>query len=146
MHGKEFIMPFLIKTIDLLGRQKKRDVLFISFDPRNEECFWLSHFEYEADDMRKQVIAWLDDHQIQWQMCGEVASENSMVSYMGQIYVDVPFDEKDEQYQLVRNHLEHDDGTMRYENVTFWVLPLENAMKNSHHDAPGFWEQWAKDF
>jgi hypothetical protein len=37
-------------------------------------------------------------------------------------------------------------GTMRYENIRSYYLPLEVAMKNAYHDEPGFWERWAEDF
>lgn len=49
-------------------------------------------------------------------------------------------------YQTVRYYLEQMDGTMRFPTVRFYVLPLEHAMKNAHHDEPGFWERWAEKF
>jgi hypothetical protein len=69
-----------------------------------------------------------------------------MRSYAGQVFIDVPFDEANPQYQKVQAFLEHPDGTMRFDDVKFYVVPLEDAMKNSHHDEPGFWERWAENF
>ena len=69
-----------------------------------------------------------------------------MLPYLGNIYIDVAFDENDPQYQLVRKYLENPDGTPRNKRVRFYYLPLEHAMKNAHHDEPGFWEKWAETF
>jgi hypothetical protein len=69
-----------------------------------------------------------------------------MCGYHGQIYLDVPFDDNDPLYVLVRDYLENPNGTRRFETVGFWYLPLEKAMENAHHDEPGFWEKWAEDF
>lgn len=69
-----------------------------------------------------------------------------MLPYLGNIYIDVPFDESDSKYQLVREYLEKPDGTPRDERVRFYYLPLEIAMKNAHHDEPGFWDKWAETF
>ena len=69
-----------------------------------------------------------------------------MWSYRGSIYVDVPFDTTDSTYQLLQTYLENPDGTMRHPTVTFEYYPLEMAMKNAHHDEPGFWERWAENF
>lgn len=91
-------------------------------------------------------MTWLDEHNIPWEKCGPVASETSFRSYLGEIYIDVPFDENDPRYCIVRDYLENPDGSMRDENVRFYYLPLEHAMKNAHHDEPDFWEKWAEKF
>jgi len=69
-----------------------------------------------------------------------------MRSYAGEVYIDVPFDESDSQYQKVQAFLEYPDGTIRLEGVKFYVVTLEFAMKNAHHDDPGFWGNWAESF
>ena len=142
-------MPRLIHHIDAIARQKQRDVLFVTFTPVNYDRFGISgdsHYDYEDDPKREEVCTWLTEHHIGWEPCGHIASENLMCSYEGQIYVDVPFDDDDQAYQLVRDYLEHPDGSMRTESVVFWCLTLERAMKNAHHDEPGFWERWAETF
>ena len=138
-------MPMLIEHIDAIARKKQRDVLSIDFHPATVYEDWGS-YNFERDPNRKRVISWLKKHKIEWRACGEVASENSMCSYLGQIYIDVPFDESNPQYQLVRDYIENPDGTMRNEQVVFRYLPLEHAMKNAHHDEPGFWKKWAETF
>ena len=69
-----------------------------------------------------------------------------MRSYAGEVFIDVPFDETNLQYQKVQVFLEYPDGTMRFDGVKFYVVTLEFAMKNAHHDEPGFWEKWAENF
>ena len=143
-------MPMLIKHIDEIAREKQRDVLYIKFVPEN--CTiddgidtWLDH-EYRNQPRRAEVLSWFDTHNIPWQMCGLVANENIIeCPYFGDVYIDIPFDENDPQYLIVRNYLENTDGTMRDEQVYFCYLPLERAMKNAHHDEPGFWEKWAEE-
>ncbi len=141
-------MPMLIEHIDAIARKKQRDVLYITFNPRmsdDDGSGGRSH-DWKNDSMRETVCKWLTEHQIDWQPCGSVANESSMRSYCGQIYLDVPYDDKDPLYALVRDYLENPNGTMRFDTVTFWYLPLEKAMKNAHHDEPGFWEKWAEKF
>lgn len=138
-------MPMLIQFIDAIARQKQRDVLFVCFEQSdsNEDGFWI-----DSDDIpeRKDLIDWLKLEGIGWSPCGGIADENCMVSYMGQIYLDVPFDLADPQYQKVAAKLENPDGSPRNPRVKFFYLPLSRAMKNAHHDEPGFWERWAEKF
>ena len=94
----------------------------------------------------KAFLKWLKEHGINWQECGSVASESCILPYLGNIYLDVPFDENDPQYQLVRDYLENPDGTPRNKRVRFHYLPLNIAIKNAHHDEPGFWERLAETF
>jgi len=127
-------MPMLVEHIDAIARKKQRDVLYLTFHHRKQ------------DPMRDTVCKWLTEHHIEWQPCGHFADESSMCSYRGQIYLDVPYDDNNSSYVLVRDYLENPDGTMRFETVGFWYLTLEKAMENAHHDEPGFWEKWADGF
>lgn len=133
----------LIEHIDAIARQKQRDVLYLCFYPLlkgPDDDSWRL-YDFRQDVRRTEVIKWFEDHGIAWQLCGPVASEHGFAGpYLGDIYIDVPFDENDPQYQLVRDYIENPDETMRYENVRWYYLPLEIAMKNAHHDEPGFWE------
>lgn len=136
-------MPELIEHIDAIARKKQRDALSIRFVSRETD---LLAYDYLQDPERLRVIAWLDKHGIAWRPCGRVADENCMLSYRGDIYVDVPYDTTDPTYELLRDYLENPDGTMRHPTVTFEYYPLEMAMKNAHHDEPGFWDRWAERF
>jgi len=134
-------MPQLIEHIDAIARQRKRDVLFLRFCTPED-----THFDYEEMESRKRILQFFERESIPSQQCGDVASENSMSSYAGQIFIDVPFDESDPLYQKVQAFIEHPDGTVRFSDVNFYVVGLEYAMKNAHHDEPGFWEKWAENF
>jgi len=136
-------MPELIEHIDAIARKKQRDVLSIRFYPQDTDFM---KYDYLQDPERLRVIAWLDEHGIAWQPCGPIADENCMPSYRGSIYVDVSYDTTDPTYELLRDYLENPDGTMRHPTVTFQYCPLELAMKNAHHDEPGFWDRWAERF
>jgi hypothetical protein len=136
-------MPMLLRFIDAIARQKQRDVVFLSFPPAEQ---FENPVPYENIRARRTIIEWLDANKIGWQMCGEFANENVMRSYAGQLYIDVPFDEADPVYEKVQKFLEHEDGSMRFSEAVFWAVPLERAMQNAHHDAPGFWEKWAGEF
>ncbi|APR93817.1 hypothetical protein PATSB16_04730 [Pandoraea thiooxydans] len=57
----------------------------------------------------------------------------------------MPFDLADPIYQKVAAYLENPDGTTRIPGARFECLPLSRALRNKHHDVPGFWEKWAED-
>lgn len=142
-------MPLLIEHIDAIARKKQRAVLYVTFNPTHmsDSDGWESDpYDWEQDPMRETVCQWLTEHGVPWQLCSYFANENAMCSYEGQIYLDVPYDDNDPLYVQLRDYLEYPDGSMRFETVSFWVLPLETAMNNAHHDEPGFWERWAEDF
>ena len=141
-------MPMLIEHIDAIARKKGRDVLFLDFPQRkNKNIFDLYSMDWDSLPIRQQIIAWLDQNQIGWSHCGHFADENMMGGgYQGRIYVDVPFDTKDPIYQKLSDYLETPNGKMKFKGVKFCYLPLEMAMKNAHHDEPGFWERWAENF
>ena len=139
-------MPALIEHIDAIARKKQRDVLYLVFGlEKNRESSYPT-FNWAESLRRQEVIAWLDDNSMPWVECAGVASENYMCGYTGSIYIDSPLDCANVEYQKLRDYLEFPDETMRHEDVTFAYLPFAKAMKNSHHDEPGFWEDWAKNF
>ena len=103
-------------------------------------------FDYEANPSRRNVLSWLEESDIPFYPCGNFAKVNSMISYMGQICLDVPYDTSDSTYQKLEGYFENTDGTMKFSGVRFIYVKLEDALKNKHHDEPGFWEQWAENF
>tara|TARA_B100000745_G_scaffold293026_1_gene234506 strand:- start:77 stop:478 length:402 start_codon:yes stop_codon:yes gene_type:complete len=131
----------LIDHIDKIARDKGRGVLFIHFDRK----VFLG-YEYEDWDIRNQLIEWFENNGIAVYPCAHFASENGFESYRGQLYVDVPYVESDPDFQNVRDYLEYPDGNSRYHGVLFCYLSLDLAMKNKHHDEPGFWDRWADNF
>lgn len=141
-------MPMLIEHLDAIARKKGRDVLFLDFPVETgDDPFDAFDVDWGNIPIRQQVIAWLDQNQIDWYMCGHFANENTMGGeYQGRIYIDVPFDTNNPIYQKLSDYLETPEGEMKLPGVKFCYLPLEKAMKNAHHDEPGFWEKWAENF
>ncbi|WP_249172160.1 hypothetical protein [Burkholderia vietnamiensis] len=135
-------MPQLIEHIDAIARKLQRDVLYLEFMQAQRP----RRADYRGLDSRSGIVQWLDSEGIRWRECGQVASETVVRSYAGEIFIDVPFDETDSQYRKVQAFLEHPDGAMRFDDVRFYVVTLQVAMKNTHHDEPGFWDRWADNF
>jgi len=143
-------MPQILKHIDKIAREKKRDVLYIVFnEQKNDNDLDIEKYlsyDYKEDKTRQELLKWLDENNIPYEKCGPTASENGWESYRGQLYIDVPMDEKDERYLKLNEHLEDEKGDVKIEGIGYYFLPLKVAMKNAHHDEPGFWEKWAEDF
>ncbi|MGF6303270.1 MULTISPECIES: hypothetical protein [Paraburkholderia] len=135
-------MPQLLEHIDAIARKLKRDVLYLEFLKAQRP----HRADYRSLETRARIMQWLDSEGIEWRGCGPLASETVMRSYAGEIFIDVPFDETDSQYRKVQAFLEHPDGTSRFDDVRFYVVTLKIAMKNAHHDEPGFWDRWADNF
>ena len=137
-------MPELIKHIDAIARQWRRDVLYLEFHPRERAA--RRAYRYEDDTVRRSLLGWLAAHGHDWQRCGPYAQPGSMQRYQGQVCLDVAFDENLPKYQQLRDHLEFPNGNMRLVGVRFCLLTLQTAMENAEHDAPGFWSRWADQF
>ena len=140
-------MPMLIDYIDKIARDKKRGVLSIEFCKKpvfnradiDEYCDNL-FIDYQNLEIRKTLLQWFEDNHITIYPCGPFAKAGRMESYRGQLYIDIPFDQSNPDYQKVERLLENEDGSMKFPQVLFLYLPLEIAMKNAHHDEPGYWE------
>lgn len=147
-------MPMLIQHIDAIARQKQRDVLYVMFKSPNERSLGdddydpLDRFfiDWENLPVRQEIIDWLESNAMKWQPCGHFAKTNLMLSYQGQIYIDVPYDKSLMEYRKLEDFLENPDGSMKLPNTVFCYLPLDRAMDNVSHDEPGFWEKWAENF
>ena len=145
-------MPMMIEHIDAIARRKQRDVLYLTFIDPDAQIDPLQgvaepvEINWQTLPIRQTIIDWLDEHQIGWNPCMHVASVYLMMGYRGQIYIDVAYDTELPIYQTLASYLEFPDGTMKFPEVVFWLLPLEKAMKNAEHDEPGFWERWAEKF
>jgi hypothetical protein len=137
-------MPGLIQHIDAIARAKKRAALYLEFHPeaRSE---W-RNYRFGDDPVRSGILAWLDAHGVGWVECGPFADPDRMRPYLGQVYLDVPYDESLPEYRTLRDFLELPDETMRHPGVRFFVMPLDYAMENAEHDEPGYWKRWAESF
>lgn len=119
-------------------------MLYLEFHP--QERSERRAYRYQHDETRMRVLAWLEANHVAWQACGPFANPNVMGSYLGQLYLDVAYDELLAEYRQLRDYLEFSDGSMRHAGVRFYCLTLEEANKNCAHDEPGFWERLAEDF
>lgn len=135
-------MPELIEHIDAIARKKGRAVLYLEFHPHDG---W-RRYRFEADATRDGMLAWLDQHQVGWQPCGPFATPGGFGPYLGQVYLDVPFDEGFPAYRNLRDYLELPDGSMRHAGVRFHAMPLDYANRNAEHDEPGFWDRVWENF
>ena len=142
-------MPQIIKHIDKIAREKNRDVLFLDFCVREVdegELVFLRKRYAEECPVMETVQQWLKENNIKYELCGRIADERVLTApHINRLYVDVPFDEENPDYKKLSEYLENEDGSMKIEGVDFMYLPLEVAMKNKHHDEPGFWDKWAED-
>ena len=118
----EYIMPQLLQHIDAIAREKNRDVLFVHFEDYEEN-------EQNPDSNRQDVLSWLEQNDIPYEKCMGLEEEGSIDSYWGDIYIDVPFDLENEQYQILSDYLEDEEGVMKIEGVYFFVLYLETAIE-----------------
>jgi hypothetical protein len=145
-------MPIAIEHIDAIARQKKRGVLFVQFHPitrTDEDACGLPGappVKWENLPIRQKIIDWLESHGIGWELCGHFASEHLMMGYLGQVYIDLPYDQTLPAYRELEAFLENPDGTARYPDAWFAYCPLEQALKNSAHDEPGYWDREADAF
>lgn len=137
-------MPRKLQFIDAIAREKKRDVLYITFSNMPDGKKVLT--DWEENNSRKIIIEWLDANDYVWTPCGGEANIYTMIGYRGSIYIDVPFKTEDPAYRILETFLEYPDGTMRFSEMTFFFFPLSLALKNAGHDEPGFWEKWAENF
>jgi len=83
-------------------------------------------------------LKWLEHNNIPYTLCGALASEYGWESYGGQLYLDVPIGESNEQYQLICEHMDNPDGSFKIPDVESWIFLLEKALENKHHDELGF--------
>ncbi len=139
-------MPMVVEHIDAIARKKQRSVLFLEFGVPKDGNSFTSSYNYQKDPIRAEILQWLDAHNITYEMCGDIASEYGWRAYRGQIYLDVVPDESNEVYMFLNDYLEDEEGKSKFEGVIFYILSLEDAMKNAHHDEPGFWDRWAENF
>jgi hypothetical protein len=137
-------MPAQIEHIDAIARREGRAVLYLEFHPRPFREW--RNYDYQGDPVRAAVLAWFHAHAVPWTACGPFADPRVMAPYLGQVYIDVPYDETLPEYRELRDYLEHPDGTIRHDGVRFYAMSLDHAMENAAHDEPGFWERWAEDF
>lgn len=53
--------------------------------------------------MRTQVLAWLDADGVRWKACGPFADPTVMVPWLGEVWLDMPYDEALAEYCRLRD-------------------------------------------
>ena len=141
-----------IEHVDAIARAKKRDVIFVEFHQlekgkgrKNRLPYDALVLEWECLPARRKVIEWLDTQAIRWSPCGNFADLSYVLSYRGQLYIDLPYDSELPIFQQLTAFLEKPDGSTRIPGVKLMCCTLEQAMVNAFHDEPGFWERWAEN-
>jgi len=116
-------MPQLIEHIDHIAVKKRRDVTYLQIFSCVDGVFPVND---EATTL--EVTSWLDKNNISWEVCA-LPSYNEIIGGPTLIYLDVPFEQNNQQYKLLKDYLENDDGSMKIENCDWCYMPLDNAMK-----------------
>lgn len=132
-------MPQVLKMIDQIAREKQRDVLLVTFHKEDMSIF-KNDFDYEQCDKRKKFVEWLDKNHINFEECFGFAPGAMSMPYLGQIYLDVPYDESNPQYQLLCQYLENPDSSLKDPDVAWYFVTLELAMEYKYLDDPDYWE------
>lgn len=126
-------MPRILKNIDKIALEKQRDVLYIMFHKAyiNSYDDYFT-FDYEHFEQRNLLMTWLNQQNINFYDCFGFPSNNGIISrpYLGEIYLDVPFDETDSQYKILYEHLKNTDGSMKIQDVVWYYYPLSKAIEN----------------
>lgn len=142
-------MPFILKHSDKIAREKNRDILLLRFSPTPEEKQPRLNIEKDNYDnftisfggnkYINQILNWFISEEIPWEFCLSSRCEGVLVEpYDGYVYIDVPYDINNATFLKLNNYLENPDGSMRWDGVGYYYLELSMAMKNAHHDVPGF--------
>ena len=111
-------MPRLIRDLHEFAFAANRDVLCISFRTKNfplDNC--------RRSPMRDEVKKWLIENQIAFMPC----CFKGDLSYCGELYIDLPYDNNNPKYVLLEQYLENPDGTSKLYGVTFYYMTLEEA-------------------
>jgi hypothetical protein len=138
-----------IEHIDAIARKMGRDVLYVEFSGPagiGSKLNQRKKFAWKDSLERKELIAWLEQQGIGWVQCSGIANLNSMQAYGGGLYIDLPIDEQSLKFKAFLDYIEFPDGTQRTPSLRAYTCSLADALKNSAHDEPGFWEQWATTF
>ena len=117
-------MPQLIQYIDEIARDKKRDVLFLRFGIDKGILF-----NYERSSVRKKILAWLDCSAIPYVECSSSTSATGGDWYLGEIYLDISFDNENEKYRKLADYLEDENGVVKHKNVGFYIYPYKSAIE-----------------
>lgn len=126
-------MPQIIRTIDEIAREKRRDVIYVQF--HNFSTGFVA--DYRTNPSREAIISWLDENRIAYIPCGGFDSGCIVEGYDGELYIDVPIDENDDDFFKLCKWFLPEEGKRRYESAWLFYLPLAVALLNCDGTGPG---------
>ena len=134
-------MPQILKSIDQLGREKKRDVLYVFFANPQEKSYIKDH------PRRPEVIDFLEKNQIPYEKCYPYWHKDWIqIPYYGHLYIDIPFEKSLPKYQLLEDYFEMQildkngqlENIMKDPEVIFACLPYSDSLENAFMDEEGY--------
>lgn len=133
-------MPQLLQTIYEIAVAKGRNVLCIVFgDPRVPPPYYeglctlddelIEWPDWRTHPTRQQVVDWLENNGIAYCKTGFPRQSWIIEGYGGSLYLDVPFDTTNPEYQKLAAFLENPDGSPRLPGMSFWAVTPESGRR-----------------
>lgn len=119
-------MPQLINYMDQEAVERNKDLYFVGFDCGADE-FGLRERVKDDDPRLLELMDWCNTVQIGTKFVGP-RSDSGWIEG-GPLYLALDVQPGDGKYELATEHLENPDGTMKREDVAFYILPLSIAQK-----------------
>lgn len=134
-------MVMLVEYLDAIARRKKRDVLYVDFEPALGPCSDRS--AWMILPVRMQLIEWFCEQDIELEAAVFVPNDELLITppYRGEFYIDIPYDKDDPKCQLVLQHMETSDGFSKLPGARLCLLEFSVAEKYAYRDLPGFLEK-----
>lgn len=126
-------MPQIIQAIDEIARAKQRDVIFVQFHNFNTGFV----ADYRTNPSRQAIMIWLDEQCIAYAPCGGFDSGCIIEGYDGELYINVPIDDHDDNFLKLCKWFLPEEGKPSYESAWLSYLPLAVALLNcddAEHD------------
>ena len=134
-------MVVLLNHVDAISRQLGRDVVWVEF---NRE---LRVRDWTKNNLWTETTDWLKENGFDWSKCFQIANTSILMGrYDGSLILDSVCVEDSTGLKKLDGYFEKPDGTPTVEGRMLWILTLDVALKNAHHDEPGFWEECADNF
>lgn len=115
-------MPRIIKYTDQICVEKNRTILFVDFD---YNAFKDNGNLREETPFIKETLEWLKTNNIDYELIGPFSNSGFLCGYYGRYYIDVPYENDNNQYKLLELYFENIDGTMKDPRKLFCYTTLD---------------------
>jgi hypothetical protein len=126
-------LPLLVHTTIEIGLREQRDILLLTF---RDEMAQIKSIENPPVDgswdelpERKEIIRWLDSHEVGWEPCFHIPPGYLFAEYEGAIYIDVTPTADNPKYLQLLEYLEDESEQCRFPGVGFWLMLYKVALK-----------------